>query len=135
MTTQADIDFVLGRTVSLEARQDETDAWREKTDKHLAAVDRKLESLPKIERMLGTVSGQLGSVGKAVGLRDFAPLPDDWEDITQVKRPALRKLEEERNRYERKSKTRPVMAMGGSALVMGIIEIVRQVLAGHIQFH
>lgn len=56
----------------------------------------------------------------AIGITHHVPVPEDWQEITQVRRPVLKKLERSRNR----SKWIAI----GSGFATGLFEIVRYVM-------
>lgn len=75
------------------------------------------------------LTGQVKQLGLAIGMAHKVPIPRDWEEITQVRRPELRQL-------EKKARRGNVTATGlGAVIVSGLIELVRACLDGRIRFH
>lgn len=144
-----DLDYLHGRHVELEARVD-----RNNEDIHgeLKTINHKLGV---IEKTIMFANGQLQVIGKAVGLRGHQPLPDDWEDITQVNRKDLQRMERDRDQAERdktraevdkeeaeeakkeavrKAKVSKLLWSAAIGLLWALKELVTN-LASHIQIH
>lgn len=123
-----DKDFLYGRTVALQSQVDE--------------LRRDTAGIPRLAAEIRHLANQVRALGQAVGLRAQVTLPDDWEDITQVRRPELHQLKksaEENERraaeQERRARTRPLWASIVTTIAWVIVEVVRAIADGRISFH
>jgi hypothetical protein len=79
------VDHFMGRVVALDAKVDEHDAKIEELERRQAQVD-------SLSRSVDQLAAQVRKLGLAVGIAKALPLPEEWEEITQIRRPELHSL-------------------------------------------
>lgn len=118
------LDYLYGRTVRLEAELEPLKLEFARLDGTNERIDRLTTEVEKHTTQFKLFTLQLKEFGSAVGHANRIIIPEDWEDITQVKRPELQKL-------RHRSRQLPLVGLISAALV----ELVRAIIEGRITFH
>jgi hypothetical protein len=92
-----------------------------------AVVDRLSTTVDRLSANVKLLTHEVKNVCLAIGIAHHIPIPEEWEEITQVKRPELAKLR------ARASKG-PAAAGGGVALIWLIVELLRAVTSGRVHW-
>jgi hypothetical protein len=95
-------------------------------EKRVVDLERKQEGIDRLAKNVSLLAGQVQKLGLALGIAHHTPVPEEWEEITQVKRPELARLRV-------RAKRGPAAAGAGVGLIWAIVELLRAVADGRIR--
>jgi hypothetical protein len=91
--------------------------------KELESKETRIDRLAKNVELL---AGQVQKLGLALGIAHHMPVPEEWDEITQVRRPELASL-------RARARRGPAAAGAGVGLVWALVELLRAIADGRIR--
>lgn len=109
MSESVDVEHFMGRVIAL--------------DSDIVELKREFGAVRRLAHNVELLAYEVRQLGLRMGVS--IPVPSEWEEITQVKRPELQKL-------RRRARRGPALGGAGVAIGWAVVELLRAIAEGRI---